>query len=374
MKTIAYLGMDVHKDSISLALASTDSKLITDIGRIKNERKTLLKHMKKLSSQYTIKACYEAGPTGFVTYRWLNKAGYHCDIVASSMIPKRPGEKMKKNDRRDARNLAMLYKNALLTPIHIPNENEEATRNLVRCRGAIREDIRRAKHRILKFLFRLGIVYREGNNWTQRHRCFLSSIELTKKADNITLLHYMTALDENERHLSELDQEIKTLSESVNYKEKVGKLRCLRGIDTLSAMIIISEIVSFNRFQKAGDFMSYLGLIPGEYSSGESLVKSSITKTGNSRVRKTLIEAGWHYQHHPSMSVALKKRQEGQPPEVTAHAWKAQQRLHKKFWRLKYKNNGKIAVTAIARELAGFIWSIMNDNKETDKPSKSDER
>jgi len=357
MKSIAYVGLDVHQNFISIAMLSGEGERLLAEGKIINDRKKLIKYLKKYASEYEVRCCYEASGCGYVVYRWLKEEGIGCEVIAPSLIPQRAGERIK-TDKRDAVKLARLFRAGELVSIHIPTEKEESIRGLLRCRETLNREIIKSRHYVLKFLQARGLVYREGSNWTGRHWSYLHQLKF-EGVEDIVYRQYLTLLEYKITQLKELDRQIEDIAFTDAYREKVSRIRCLRGIDTLTAMILISEIIDFKRFSSPGELMSYLGLIPSEESSGERRRQGCITKAGNTRCRRVLTEAAWHYQHKPAMSGIIRKRQIGQPLEIIKHCWQAQQRLHKKFWRIAIRKERNKAAVAVARELVGFIWAIM---------------
>ena len=248
----------------------------------------------------------------------------------------------------------------LLTEVRPPSEEEESVRDLCRCREDIKEDLQRSRQRLGKFLLRRGLRYGVGRAWTQRHRQWLWSIKLEHRAAQATIEEYLLGVEQFETRLRELDKTIGEMAESEPYREQVGWLRCFRGIDTLTAMILLAELHDFRRFTSARQLMSYLGLVPGERSSADSVRRGRITKTGNSHVRRILVEAAWHYRHKPTTGKSLRDRREGQPPEVIAIAERATRRLHRRYWRLvSLTKPPQKAITAVAREFVGFIWAAL---------------
>lgn len=364
--TKKWVGMDVHKANIVIAVLEDDQPqdeafTIT----INNEPKAIRRLMKRLGRGGSeLRTCYEAGPCGFELHRMLWSMGVTCDVIAPSLIPKKAGERIK-TDRRDARKLASLYRAGLLTSIAVPDEDQEAIRDLVRAREAVVRDVRASRHQLLKFLLRRGRIFRETRNWTQKHRAWIRQQVFEHAATTKAFEHYRTHLEYLEERLSELNAEIVSIAQDEPYKEVVGRLMCLRGVKEITAMVLISEIYDFRRFATAPQFAAYLGLVPSEHSSGGPghERRGGITKTGNKHARRVLIEAAWHYRSRPSIQGNLKQRIEGQTPGVVRHAWKAQRRLHKTYWRMV--SSGKqtpVAATAVARELAGFVWALMVDD------------
>jgi transposase len=359
----------MNKDTTYVALDDSKRKLVVAIlrpGQTQPEPREMPKdpHLirrlfQRLAREGPVAACYEAGVSGYDLYRQVLACGVACSVIAPALTPRRPGRRIK-TDRRDAVKLVRLFRAGELTPIHVPDEAEEAVRDLLRCREAVRRDVLRWRHRLLKFLDRHGRLYVTGRNWSQRHWSWIRAQRFELPPLQRTFEATLFALEQAIAHQAELDKEIEALAQRPPYAEPVGWLRCFRGIDTLSAMILVAEIVDFRRFRRPRELMAYVGLVPSEYSSGEDESRGAITKTGNAHARRTLVEAAWHYRHRPTVGRALTARSQGQPHDCLAQAWRAQQRLHRRYRHLV--GHGKrppVAVTAIARELVGFIWAAM---------------
>lgn len=357
MKSIAFVGLDVHKDSIVAAVYVGDEREPKIEKTLANDSLAVKKTFKRWREEYDLRCCYEASSCGYVLQRWLAEMDVYCDIVAPSLIPVRPGDHYK-TDRRDAKKLAKLYRAGELTLIHIPTEKEESARSLVRCRGTISKEVKQSKHYILKFLQLRGFIYRDGENWTVKHWRYLRALSFDG-ADGVVWQEYMALLSYKLDRLAALDEQIEEVAFSDAYKQIVGALRCLRGIDTQSAMVLATEIGDFSRFASAEQLMSYLGLAPGCHKSGGTSRHCSITKAGNSRCRHVLVEAAWNYRLKPAVGIRLRARQADQSPDLIAVSWKAQHRLHKKYWKLANRMESKKAAVAVARELVGFIWALL---------------
>jgi transposase len=356
---ITYVGIDAHKKNLFIAmLIGTGNTAVT--WQVANEPGAVRRLVRKLEREAPgpLRVFYEAGPCGYALQRQLTTARVSCEVIAPALIPRKPGERVK-TDRRDARKLAELGRAGLLTVVQQPTGEEEAVRDLARARDDAREDLQRCRHRLGKLLLRRGHHY-SGRNWTSAHRRWIGSLEWTHAAECAVMEDYLLAIDQAEARLSELDARLAEIAETEPYREPVGWLRCFRGIDTLTAMLILAELHDFRRFGSAPALMSYLGLVPGEYSSGDAQRRGRITRTGNALVRRLLVEAAWHYQHRPSVGPALARRRKGQPGHVIGIADKAQQRLCRRFRKLtaERKPAPKVAV-AIARELAGFLWAAL---------------
>jgi transposase len=354
-----YVGIDAHKKDLFIAmLIGNDPTPVT--WQLANEAQAVRRLVRKLEREApgAIRVFYEAGPCGYALQRQVTTSRVSCDVVAPALIPRKPGERVKTN-RRDARKLVELGRAGLLTAVQPPTPEDEAVRDLARARDDAREDLQRSRHRLGKLLLRRGLHF-SGRNWTRAHRQWIDSLTWMHAAERAVVDDYLLAIDHTEARLRELDARLAEVAESEPYRTPVGWLRCFRGIDTLSAMLILAELHDFRRFASPRALMAYLGLVPGEDSSGEKHRRGRITRTGNALVRRVLVETAWHYQHRPSVGVALTRRRKGQPGRVIAIADKAQQRLCRRFRTLiaEHKPAPKIAV-AIARELTGFLWAAL---------------
>jgi transposase len=327
---------------------------------VANEPNAVRRLVRKLerNAPGPVQLCYEAGPCGYALQRQVTTPRVRCQVIAPALIPRKPGDRIKTN-RRDARKLTELLRAGLLTEVRPPTPEEEAVRDLCRARDDAREDLLRARHRLGKLLLRRGLHY-SGRNWTRAHRQWMNSLPWTQSAERVVVDDYLLAIDHTQARLIELDAQLTEIAQADPYREPVGWLRCFRGIDTLTAILILAELHDFRRFHSARALMAYLGLVPGEDSTGEKHRRGRITRTGNALVRRLLVETAWHYQHRPGIGVALARRRKGQPRHVIGIADKAQQRLCRRFRRLAehHKPAPKIAV-AIARELAGFLWAAL---------------
>ncbi len=285
-----------------------------------------------------------------------------CVVVAPSLIPRKPGERVK-TDRRDARKLAELLEVGMLTEVHPPTEEQESVRDLCRCREAAKADLHRAQHRLSKLLLRRGYQYVQGKAWTQRHRAWLRSLKFDDPIDRVVFDDYLLAIEQLEARVQSIEGHMQQVAQQDGYREPVAALCCFRGIALVTALSLVAELHDIRRFEHPRQLMSFLGLTPSEHSSGGVAKRGSITKAGNSRVRRLLIEASWHYRHRPSVGARLAKRREGQPPRVIAIADRAQQRLNQRYWKLTEgsKKPANKAVVAVARELAGFVWAALHE-------------
>ncbi|MDP9328515.1 MAG: IS110 family transposase [Actinomycetota bacterium] len=305
-----------------------------------------------------VHAAYEAGPTGYALARELTRRGVDCVVAAPSKIPRASGDRVK-TDRRDAELLVRLLLAGKLHAVRVPGVEEEALRDLVRARDAVRQDLMRCRHRLSKLLLRHGHRFADGPAWTDRHRAWLAGIDLGWPAAQATMLDAEGAIDTLVHRRDQLEREIVALLPASPWALQAGRLRCLRGIDTLSAVGLCAEVGDFERFQRAEQLMSYVGLVPSESTTGQQRRQGAITKTGTGHARRLLVEAAWHYRKTPRIGKALIGRQDGQPPEAVAIAWSAQRRLNRTWARLEARAKRRtIIAVAAARELAGFVWAI----------------
>lgn len=360
MDNITHVGLDVHLESTAVAVLRPGDRE-PDHRVIPTTPDAYRKLFTRVGKRAVV-ACYEAGPCGYGPYRVLSSIGVACDVIAPSLIPRRPGHHVK-TDRLDARNLARLHRAGELVAIRVPSLDEEAARDLIRVREDLKEDRRRAMQRAKAFLYRHSLRFPgRSKGWSQAFDNWVSAVRVDEAHAQRTLDHLLAAVHTRQAQLESLDAEIDQVSMTDLLRDPVAKLRCFRGIDTLSAATLASEVCDFRQFPNAPSFMAFTGLVPSEHSSGERTKRGSITKAGNRHVRRVLVEAAWHYQHRPAIGLNLRKRHEGQPPAVLAHCWAAQQRLHTKFARLSQTKPSQVAITAVARELAGFIWGVMTEH------------
>lgn len=364
-KDITYVALDAHKKEhqVAMLLPGEDDAETWTVANTAQEIRRMIKRIQKRAPG-AVAVCYEAGPCGFSLQRIIQREGVSCAVVAPSLIPVKPGERIK-TDRRDARKLASMFRAGLLTEVSPPTEEEEALRDLCRLREAAQEDLGRVRHRVGKFLLRRGIVYGRGSAWTGKHLDWLRSLRMENDVSQRVLTEYLVQLEEQMARVKSLDNALMEMAEQECYREQVAWLRCFRGIDTLTAITLVAELYGIERFQSAPELMAYLGLVPSEHSSGERRNGGGITKTGNRRVRRLLIEASWHQRRKPLTGYPLRKRREGQPEWVVAIARRAQKRLHQRYWSLVNKGKlPKVALTAVAREFVGFIWSVLHLHAE----------
>lgn len=359
MKNVIHLGLDVHQRSIAVAqLRGTASE--PTVCEIPNSAAVIRKFFSKLKTGNELRCCYEAGPCGFELYRLLSQLGISCEVIAPAMIPRRAGDRIK-TDRRDAVKLARLYRAGELTTIRVPDPEQEGVRDLIRAREDVRKDLIAAKNRLSKFLLRHGRIFSEGKNWTQKHWRWVSAQQFEGAAELTTFEHYVVQIEHLEERRAALEKEIHALAQTEPYRAPVARLSCFRGLSALGAMVLLAELLDLKRFDSPRQLMAFVGLVPSEYSSGGARTQGGITKTGNSHVRRTLIEASWSYRHRPALGPKARQALANQPSEVVAIARKAQQRLHQRYRRLVGRGKkSQLAVTAVARELCGFIWAMEN--------------
>jgi transposase len=357
---VRFLGLDVHAETIAVAIAEPDGE-VRSLGTIANRTESIRKLLKKLGPVEQLKACYEAGPTGYVLYWQLAELGVRCEVIAPTLVPMKAGDRVK-TDRRDAERLARSYRSGDLTPVWVPNEGSEALRDLVRAREAAKQDQLRARHRLSKFLLRTGQRRAAGvKAWTQAYLTWVKQIHFTQAARESTLLDYLHEVEHMAERVKRLEQAIADAVQvaSPQMQEVVRGLQALRGIAQISAVTLVAELGELSRFESARQLMGYSGAVPSEDSSGQRTRRGGITKTGNAHLRRIAIEAAWSYRLRPGVGPALRKRQEGVSEEIKEIAWKAQHRLHKRYTRLAAagKDQRRI-ITAVGRELLGFIWAI----------------
>ncbi|MEK4005251.1 IS110 family transposase [Paenibacillus sp. FSL H3-0333] len=358
-----YIGLDVSKAKIAVAIADEGRGEPRFWGIIEHTRERILKLLQQLQgsgeSRVELDVCYEAGPTGYMLHRWLLEAGMACTVVAPSLIPQRAGDRIK-TDKRDALRLAQLFRAGELTGIYIPSPEEEALRDLVRAREDAKEDMNRHKQRMGKFLLRLQLFPpSKVKAWTFAHEEWLDTLRFESPCHRMVFQEYRESIRETAERLRRYEKEIELLSHTHVQAPLIEALQALRGVATLTATTLVSEMVSVTRFASAPSFMSYCGLVPSEHSSGVSRSQGKLTKAGNAHLRRVLVEAAHHYRHSPGVRRKLRERISGLPPEVQRMAFEAQNRLHRKYMTMlgKGKHKSKI-VAAIARELAGFVWAI----------------
>ena len=359
MKKIVYVGLDVHKESIVVATALQGDTDVEFYGQIGGTLDALDKVIKKLEKpDVELRFVYEAGPCGYVIYRHLTQGKYYCEVIAPSLIPTKASDRVK-TDRRDARQLARLFRAGELTAIYVPDEEDEAVRDLVRARDRTMTDQRKARQRLKGFLLRLGQRYQGKGNWSPEHLRYLAIIKLSHAAQQIAFQEYLEAITVASERLERLSKAMEAALPGWKREPVVRALMSLRGVAVINGMTLVAEAGDLTRFDSPSQLMSYFGLTPSEYSSGEKRQQGGITKAGNGACRKALVEAAHHYRIAPRVSPAMQKRQEGQTREVRAIALKAQQRLHGRYKVLiGHHKKVVVVITALARELCGFVWAI----------------
>ena len=353
------LGLDVHKETIAVARAERSGGAPVSLGTIPNTPHAVAKLVRKQGAAAQLAACYEAGPCGYGLYRQLTNLGVECTVIAPSLVPKAPGDRVK-TDRRDALHLAELHRSGLLSAVWVPDAAHEALRDLVRCREQARQDLQRARQRLSKFLLTQQLRPPDGATaWSKASFRWLDALQLEQPAQRAVLSEARRRLDQATQSQERLDAEIVDQMGASPLAALWQALQSMRGVSALTAAVLVAELGDCSRFAHPRQAMAYAGLTPSESSSGSRQQRGHITKTGNQGLRHVLVETAWHSLHPPAVKGALKVRQRGQPEAVTAIAWKAQSRLHRRYWRLVLKGKAKqVAIVSVARELVAFIWEI----------------
>ncbi len=355
-----FVGLDVHANSIAVAVAEDEGE-VRSLGTIPNRIESIRKLIKKLGPPETLKACYEAGPCGYVLYWQLTELGVDCQVVAPTLVPVKPGDRVK-TDRRDALKLARNHRAGELTSVWVPDPGHEALRDLVRARQAAKQDQRRARQRLSKLLLRHDVRRPpKMTAWKSTHREWLGQVHFEQMALEATRLDYLHEVDHQGARIQRIEEAIDRAVESApaEIRAVIAALQSLRGVAKTTAVGIVAEVGEFSRFAHPTQLMSYAGSVPSEHSSGGRTRRGSITKTGNAHLRRMVTESSWSYRHGPGLHLALRKRQQGLDPEVTAMAWRAQVRLCQRYRALVGRGKpSQKAVTAVGRELLGFMWSI----------------
>jgi len=359
-KRIRYVGLDVHAATISVAVCEGRDQPRA-LGEIPNDPGSIRKLMVKLGEASSLRVCYEAGPTGYVLYWQLTGLGIACDVVAPSLVPQKPGDQIK-TDRRDAQKLAGAHRSGALTAVWVPDAAHEALRDLVRAREAAKKDELRAKHRLSKYLLRNGLRCSERcMQFSHKWWCWLVTLKLEHAAQRSTLLDYQSEVEHQAHRLERLEAALDDAVQQAapHMKAVIDALQAMRGVAKLTAVTLAVEVGSFARFAHPKQLMSYSGMVPREHSSGPRRRQGGITKAGNSHLRRVLVEAAWHYRHPPRLCARQKKLQPELPARVLEIAWKAQNRLNRRHHRLSARGKPPCQiVTAIGRELVGFIWAV----------------
>lgn len=358
-----YIGLDVHKDTITIAIADQDRNGDVRVyGTINNDMNSLNKIIRKLLSTGTdLQFVYEAGPCGYNIYRYLTGNGFNCIVAAPSLIPKKNGDRIK-NDPRDAKDLARLHRSGELTAVRVPEPEDEAVRDLCRARDDVRKSLSKAKQRLKAFLLRHNIVYTGKSKWSKQYFQWLANLQMPHRAQYIALQEYIDAVHESTKRIARITEQLREVAQQWRFADVVAGLQALRGISFLAAVTTVAEVGDLRRFQNPKELMAFLGLVPSQHSSGNKVKHGSITKAGNSHARRILVESAWTYRLPARLTQYLLKRQEGLSKNIREIAWKAQLRLCGRYKKLLAKNKPKqVVVTAIARELVGFIWAIANE-------------
>ena len=370
MKKILYVGLDVHAETIAVAVAESGRVgEVRSLGTIANRLEAIRKMVKKLQQQGDLRACYEAGPTGYCLYWQLTQLNVECEVIAPSLIPKKASERIK-TDRRDAEKLARCYRAGELTAVAVPSPEQEALRDLVRAREAAKKDQLKARHRLSKFLLCHGQKPEGIKSWTKQFLAWIKThVRFPHKAQEVALLNYLHEVEHVAQRIQHLEQAIdEAVREApAELRVVIEALQGLRGVAQTTAATIVSELGSLTRFANPRQLMGYSGLVASEHSSGGRVQRGPITKSGNAHLRRVLVESAWSYHHRPNVTGFLLRRQKSLAlsGEVKAIAWKAQHRLNKRYKTLaaKGKNKNQI-VTAIARELLGFVWAIATHTEQ----------
>ena len=353
-----FLGMDVHRDSISVGILNPGQER-PDVEKIFHDEASVRRLIDRFPDRSLLWSCYEAGPTGYDLARLLKSLGVHCEVIAPSMIPRASGDKVK-TDARDCRRLARLHRAGELVAVRIPTPFEEAVRDLCRARGDMVEDLTRARNRLSKFLLRHSRVWRDGSNWTVKHEVWLTGLSFDEPALQTTFDHYRATVLSRDAALAAVEADLANWFDKEPFTEPVRRLAAYRGVTAMGALCLQAEVCDWRRFARAASFMGFVGLVPSEYSSGKSSHRGHLTKAGNVHLRAQLVESAWSYQHRPYVGREIGARHDGLAPEVVARAWGAQLRLCGRFRHLAERKNTKsVVAAAIARELAGFLWAEM---------------
>lgn len=360
MSNVRFIGLDVHAETIAVAAAEPTGE-VRSLGVIPNRLASIRKLVKKLGPVTRLRVCYEAGPTGYVLYWQLTALGVTCTVVAPTLVPVKAGDRVK-TDRRDALKLARSFRAGDLTAVWVPDAAHEALRDLVRAREAATKDQLRARHRLGKFLLRQGQrPPTPMTAWTQAHLAWVKSIRCAHAAQEATLLDYIHEVEHMTARIARLEAALMVAVNTAppHMRAVIAALQALRGVALVSAVTIAAEVGAFSRFTTPRQLMGYSGAVASEDSSGRRTRRGGITKAGNAHLRRIIVESAWHYRHRPAVAAALRKRQATVSPEVKEIAWTAQHRLYGRYRALTARGKSKQhAVTAIGRELLGFVWAI----------------
>ena len=359
MEKYKYVGLDVHKETIAVSVAETDGGEVCYLGEVPNTADSVVKLVKRLRKEGAkLSFCYEAGPCGYGLHRQLLDLGQDCQVVAPSLIPRKPGDRVK-TDRRDSLNLARLHRAGELTAVWVPDGAQEALRDLTRAREDMKHIQLQAKQRLLGFLLRHGKRFEGKDNWTQAHFRWFEEVKFGQPLQQIVFQEYVDSVQAITRRVAAFDEQMESAARNSVFWPVIEGLMALRGVKLITATTIVAEIGDLRRFANAPQLMAYLGVVPSEHSSGESKSRGGITKTGNGHVRRVLVEAAWQYRYPARKTAVLQRRAERASEQVQEIAWKAQKRLCARYRLLEARGKLKVQVCiAIARELAGFIVSF----------------
>lgn len=356
---VRYVGIDAHQETLSIAVLVGDAKESETPIKIENRDTLVRRHFRRLLQQGPVVATYEAGCLGFVLYRLLTDLGVQCVVAAPSHLPKIPGDH-RKTDRLDAQRLALFLRAGQIVQVTPPTPQIEALRTLTHTREAMREDLVRSKHRVLKLCLARGVVYRDGQNWTPKHMSWLRSAKFAVEDDRKTLDFLVDELERRVSALGQLDLRIEERSKESDVDEAVRSLMAFRGVRTLTAMCVVAELADPRRFKNAKQVASYCGLIPSEHSSGSRVKRGPITRSGNSRLRRMLVETTQHFARPFPERSAVHRRRPLAPPKAQTIAARADQRLKSRYRKLAARKHTNLAKTAVARELIGFLWAALH--------------
>lgn len=355
-----FIGLDVHKETIAVAVAEgSRGSEVRFMGTIVNKPEAIVRLVTKLAKREgALRFCYEAGPCGYAIHRQITKLEHECTVVAPSLTPTRPGDRVK-TDRRDAVTLARLHRADELAAVWVPDEGHEAMRDLVRLRTAAMEGLRRARQQLQGFLLRQNLIFTGGRSWTKKHHRWLATLTFDQPAHRIVLQESIDLVDDAGLRLARLEQQIADMLPRWSLRPVVNAIQAMRGVSFISAVTVAAETGDLRRFDKPRQFMSYLGLVPSEHSSGARTLRGGITKAGNKSARRMLIEGAWAYRSAARVGPVHQERLTNLPKAVREIAWKAQLRLCSRYRRLAARGKPRTVVTtAIAREMAAFIWAI----------------